>query len=243
MKRNIIKTTIICLALIAIFQSCTSDSKKQNVESEKTVENKTASTKDGKISTAVNLSIDQIPPEIKYEGKVKSAVQWTDQRGENIVLTTETGIYQSKKFKHESDGEDAELFAYHFIKTDGSFKQTWKVYDYISDCPFDVAASFIDKAFTITDLNNNGTAEVWLMYRMVCQSDLSPSDMKIIMYEGQQKFAVRGESKVMHGIDNNGNKMYMGGEYKIDDALSNGPKVFLEFAKALWNKHMSNTDQ
>ncbi|TDO19535.1 M949_RS01915 family surface polysaccharide biosynthesis protein [Pedobacter duraquae] len=243
MKRNIIKTTIICLALISIFQSCTSDSKKQNNESKNMLANNTASTKDGKISTPVNISIDQIPPEIKYEGKIKTAVQWTDQLGENIVLTTETGIYQSKKFKHESDGEDAELFAYHFIKSDGSYKQTWKVYDYISDCPFDVDASFIDKAFTITDLNHNGTAEIWLMYRTVCQSDLSPSDMKIIMYEGQQKFAVRGESKVMHGIDDNGNKMYMGGEYKIDDALSNGPKVFLDFAQTLWDKHMINLPQ
>lgn len=61
------------------------------------------------------------------------------------------------------------------------------------------------------------------------------------MYEGQQKFAIRGENKVMSGKDDNGNDMYMGGKYKIDKAFSNGPKVFLDFAKELWNKNAMKT--
>ena len=158
--------------------------------------------------------------------------------GENIVITTETGIYESKKFKHENDGGDAEIFAYHFIVENNNAKQTWKVYDYISDCPVDIVAEFIDNTFQITDLDNNGVAEIWLMYKTVCHGDVSPSDMKIIMYEGQQKFAIRGENKVMHGIDDDGNEMYMGGEYKIDKAFSDGPIVFLDFAKKLWNKNI-----
>ena len=74
--------------------------------------------------------------------------------------------------------------------------QTWKVYDYIDDCPVDIVASFVKNTFKITDLDNNGVAEIWLMYKTVCHGDVSPSEMKIIMYQGNQKFAMRGENKV-----------------------------------------------
>jgi len=110
------KNTIIFLALISILQSCDGGSKKQkHVQPEKTLKSKTASIYKGKMTKSVNLNIDKIPVEIKYEGKIKHAVQWTDKLGENILITTETGIYQSSKFKHEMDGGDAEIFAYHFI--------------------------------------------------------------------------------------------------------------------------------
>ena len=240
--KNITKNTIIFLVFISILQSCDGDSEKQKQgQSEKMLESKKTPIYKDNMTKPVNISIDKIPAEIKYEGKVKNAVHWTDKLGENIVITTETGIYQSSKFKHEMEGGDAELFAYHFIKSNGDFKQTWKVYDFISDCPVDIVASFIDKTFNITDLNHNGIAEVWLMYETVCHGDVSPMDMKIIMYEGQQKFAMRGKNKIMYGSDENGQKMYDGGKYQIDNAFSNGPTVFLEFAKKLWNKNITGT--
>lgn len=236
------KNAIIFLVFVSILQSCDGQSKKQKrVQSEKILKSKKAAIYKGKMTKPVNISIDKIPQEIKYEGKIKNAVHWTDKLGENIVITTETGIYQSNKFKHEMDGGDAEIFAYHFLKSNGGFKQTWKVYDFISDCPVDIVASFIDKTFDITDLNNNGIAEIWVMYETVCHGDVSPSNMKIIMYEGQQKFAMKGENKIMYGTGDNGQKMYAGGEYKIDNAFSNGPTVFLEFAKKLWNKNITGT--
>lgn len=58
-------------------------------------------------------------------------------------------------------------------------KQTWKIYDYISDCFVDIKAKFIDNTFEITDLDNNGIAEIWLMYKTSCSGSLDPSDMKI----------------------------------------------------------------
>ena len=57
------------------------------------------------------LDLTKLPKGIKYEGKIKSAVRWFDSLGDNVVILTETGIYQSKKFQYENDGSDAELFA------------------------------------------------------------------------------------------------------------------------------------
>ena len=37
------------------------------------------------------------------------------------------------------------------------------------------------------------------MYKTVCHVDVSPCDMKIIMYQGGQKYAIRGKNKVFYG--------------------------------------------
>jgi hypothetical protein len=75
--------------------------------------------------------------------------------------------------------------------------------------------------------------EVWIMYTTVCHGDVSPGDMKIIMYEGKQKFAMRGHDKVQVS-----EKDFDGGDYKFDQAFNAGPKAFRDFAVKLWNKNI-----
>lgn len=69
------------------------------------------------------------------------------------------------------------------------------------------------------------------MYKVSCQSDVSPVPMKIIMYEGNQKYAVRGATRVKVS-----EKEYMGGDYSFDQAFTNGPAAFRRYADQLWNK-------
>ena len=195
----------------------------------------------GQISVT-QLDLTKLPKGIKYEGEIKNAVHWFDSLGDNVVILTETGIYQSKKFKHEDYGHDAELFAYHFIVKNDSASLTWRVYDFISDCTESIEASFIRNTFQVTDLDRNGIAEIWLMYKTVCHGDVSPCTMKIIMYQGNKKYAMRGQNKVCVEIDDDGNRHYLGGEYKFDNAFANGPKAFLEFARKLWDKNIMQTE-
>jgi len=184
------------------------------------------------------LDLTKLTKGIKYEGKIKTAVCWVDSLGDNIAILTETGIYQSEKFIHENDGGDAELFAYHYIVRSDSAIETWKVYDFISDCPVDIEAKYINNSFQVTDLNRDGVGEIWVMYKTVCHGDVSPCNMKIIMYQGQHKFAMRRQNKVYGGTDDNGKIHYIGGDYKFDQAFTDGPKEFLEFARKLWEKNI-----
>lgn len=237
------KITIVIFFTLLLF-ACGKEIKtiEQN-DSETKLENESTSLQKNILSNPIVLSLHEIPSEINFKGKIKNAIKWTDLQGENIVITTETGIYENPHGDSEHEGSaDAELFAYHYLNIDDSFVQTWKVYDFISDCPVDIVAEYIDNTFQITDLDKNGIAEIWLMYEIVCHGDVSPTDMKIIMYEGNQKYAIRGESKVMIGIDDNDKKLYFGGEYKVDSAFLNGPIVFLEFAKKMWDSNLIETD-
>lgn len=185
-----------------------------------------------------SLDVAQLPKGIHYEGKIKTAVSWKDNQGENIVLLTATGIHTSTKFTHENNGNDAELFAYHFILNEQVASPTWKMYDFISDCPVDLEANFIKNTFQVTDLNKDGIGEVWIMYKTVCHGDMSPLTLKIIMYQGKQKFAMRGQSKILLEIDKKGVKHYDGGTYTMDRAFKEGPKEFLAFAKTMWQKNV-----
>jgi hypothetical protein len=185
--------------------------------------------------TITTLTGSQLPQSIKYNGKLKEAIRWTDKMGDNIVITVETGKYENPKFKHEAEGSDAELFAFHYVLKDG-WQQVWKIYDFIQDCPVDLEASFVKKTLQVTDLNKDGTAEIWVMYRTVCHGDVSPFNMKIIMYEGVQKFAMRGETRVQVS-----EKEYIGGSYKFDKAFTDAPPSFRDFAVKLWNKNVVQT--
>jgi hypothetical protein len=229
------KNILPLLLCIVLFSNCKRDKKeaiKTNISTEE------SSTEEPSLLKVEKIDSTQFPKSIKYEGFIKNAVRWKDKSGDNIVITTETGYHINKKFEHDSDGSDAELFAYHYIISGNEAKQTWKVYDFISDCPVDIVASFVKNTFQVTDLNQNGIAETWLMYKTVCHGDVSPCNMKIIMYEGNQKYAIRGESKVAVGIDDHGKKQFIGGEYKLDDKFKKASKVFQEFAQKLWANNL-----
>lgn len=177
------------------------------------------------------LDAKSIPAAIKYTGHIVDAVRWADSSGEHIVITSETGPTPNKS--SEDDGSDAALYAYHYLVSPDSLQLTWRIYDFIKDCSVDIKASFVKNTFAVTDLNHDGKAEVWVVYKTVCHGDVSPLTMKIIMYEDNKKYAIRGSTRVQPAPGQT-----MGGEYTFDNAFKNGPEVFREYAKKLWAKNV-----
>ena len=178
------------------------------------------------------IDVNKIPIEIKYNGKIKSAITWNDKLGKNFVLTCETGEFETKN--SENNGRDSQIYAYHFILSKNIIKQNWIIYDYIKDCPVDIEASFLKNTLYITDLNNDGIGEIWIMYKIVCHGDVSPCEMKIIMYQGKQKLAMRGQNRVKVS-----DKEYYGGNYTFDKAFNEASNYYKDYAKKLWNKNIN----
>jgi len=178
----------------------------------------------------VRLVKESVPKNVKYIGNIINAIRWTDNIGDNVVILT-------KHKKKSNDGYiDHALYAYHYLISSDSSKLTWKVYDNISDCDVDVFLYFLEKSFAVTDLNKDGKAEIWIMYKVSCQGDISPVPMKIIMYQDKKKFALRGTTKV--GVSTN---EYMGGDFSFDDAFKTAPIEFRKYAEKLWNLHKVET--
>jgi hypothetical protein len=189
------------------------------------------------VFTTVKLTKANLPKFIKFKGKIIDAVQYVDSLGENIVLRSETGIYQSKA-DTDNGTNSADLFAYHYILKEDTALLLWRVTDFIKECELDITANFIEGAFFITDLDKDGTSEVWLVYQTSCRGDVSPNTMKVIMYEGQKKFAMKGERKIKVSPTE-----VLGGKYIFDAAFLKADAVFRDYAKKLWKKHELNVDE
>lgn len=216
-----------CFLILIFIVSCNPKEKNQTNE----IDSVNIDKKDSIIAIVVDST--QIPKSIQFNGNLKKAIKWKDKIGENLVILSESGYHRNEKFKHEfDDSSDFELFAYHFSLTKNSSQQIWKMYDFVTDCPVDIEAEFDSQFPTVTDLNKNGIAEVWIMYKTGCHGDVSPVSLKLIMYEGNKKYAMRGENKVQVGADD-----YLGGEYKFDKAFESVP-VFKNFATKLWNENV-----
>jgi len=174
----------------------------------------------------------------KVTGNIVKSLQYEDYTGQNLVLFTETDVVEKPcpdcpLFPSRSKG----LYAYRFLvnQPERTFQQVWQVTDFVRDCIFyEMGASFIEDAIRITDLNNNGEVEIWMVYVLTCRGDTSPKTMKIIMYEGGRKYAVRGETRSLAAEFEDGKKEYAGGEYTLDPAFNAAPYEFVSFAKELW---------
>lgn len=101
-----------------------------------------------------------------------------------------------------------------------------------NDCSTDVGASFIADSVEITDIDKNGYAEVSFMYRVFCSGGVDPQALKLIMYEKNRKYAIRGETLVTFP-----EQPAYGGETKIDPSFKTAPQEFQEFALTQWQKY------
>lgn len=158
--------------------------------------------------------------------QLKRAKKWHDVSGENWLVLYETGAYIEKGNVYPS----AKLSAVLYQKTDSGFVQQWKMMDYIYDCELDLTCEFYDDHLTITDIDQNGLAEITMVYALSCKGDVSPNQKKLIMYEGKNKYAIRGEELMILKKDT------IGGTMEADTAFSKAPPAFLTYAKEQWKK-------
>jgi len=184
--------------------------------------------------SVIDLKQKDIPAAIKYKGDVENVAKFTDKEGDHFVITTtDEGV---KKVDGEDDYRTASLYAYCYNINGGQYNPAWHLYDFADDCQEDIEAVYKPNSFAITDLDHNGVAEVWLMYITACKGDVSPSDMKIIMHEGNKKYAVRGTTRVRVNATD-----YIGGEYSFDAAFKVAPDSFRKYAENLWKKNVNET--
>lgn len=228
--KNILISTILSTA---VFVQC--DKKLEAItQNTPSVTTKTAPPQPIKIEMKP-LPTAEIPKNLAHQGKIHFTKTLTDTLGKHTILYCLTGEVESEKSKTGEQENDTFLYIYDYLETENGYKLNWKIQDEVRNCMFDLAMGFVDKAITATDLDHNNLAEIWNMYHLTCTSDVSPENLKIIMYEGQKKYAVRGEEFVQYPSD--GGTISVGGTYKMDEAFAKSPKEFRDFAKDLWKKN------
>ncbi len=198
---------------------------------------------------------DDVKGFYEYSGQFIGGITWFDKNGENILIISKSDKFlgeiaiEARKNKEyeivdgdtaffgvESEAYDQEIFAYNYVIQDGNPSLLWKMYDFEKNCVGNLFLQYLENPPLLTDLDNDNIMESWIIYKKNCTSDVSPFDMKIIMHEGKQKFALRGKNIVQVGVDS-----YVGGEKEFDSNFQNGDQRFIEYAENLWEKHKINT--
>lgn len=169
--------------------------------------------------------------ELKHQGNIVKAFMWNENLSENYILYCETDVYDSGT--DMPDGKNKEFYIYYYIVQNGETNLMWKINDFVKDCEFDLETHFINEALTVTDLDENGIKEIWTMYRFGCKSDVSPWPLKLIMYEGNEKYAIRGETRDYAQSYNKEEDS----PKKTDVKLKNADGRILEYALNLWKKN------
>jgi hypothetical protein len=176
-----------------------------------------------------NVAGRSIPRSMPHEGRLVAAKRWTDRLGENTLILTQTGKRRASRCEYgEEVCSDAEVYAYHYVRSGASTSLVWRTTDFERGCSFDLYAGYLPESIAVTDLDADGVAESSFMYLLACRSDVSPATLKLIMHEGAQKYAARGSSRPRGAR--------MGGEMQLDQAFARAPRAFGEFVRVQWRR-------
>lgn len=223
-KCKINLTKFLTAFLFVLFVGCTKKAENGNIE--------TGEKPSIEIITE-KISIENLPQEIIFEGNLVEVTKLNDLDGEHIILLTETEKTPSKQIINIEHEIDKKIFVYDYLldKAKTNYILNWKIQDFENNCDFDLIIGFLKGTHRFTDLNRNGKAEIWVMYQKGCVSDISPLEMKIIMYEGNKKHALRGTSIIDFG------DRKFGGEFKLDENFNKASKDLKTFVLKMWEEN------
>jgi hypothetical protein len=245
---------IFCLA--AFLVSCNDTSKKNSGQAKKDSISQAGTSEIIKIEPVKIASAD-VPAALKIKGKIKEAWKWKDKNGENIVVMSVTEPYGHKD-KFDEMLMSSELYATCFLKSDTGYIMLWKVADGIKECFVDLTCEFLKGSTSITDLDKNGIAETKVQYITACRGDVSPSYMYLVMYEGNNRFSLRGSmwlksseedkftvtendvnlEKLPKKQDEFEQILQSYGRYETEKNFASAPAEFLPYARREWMKYV-----
>ena len=177
------------------------------------------------------IAKNALPKNIRYQGKPIQALKFQDNTGTYIALTTATG---EQAQKGDDEFRQAHLYAYLYqLKANGKTSVVWQLHDFIDECDLDIVAEFVPGSFSVTDLDKDGKAEVWVAYRLACNGDISPSELKLVMHEGTTKYAKHGIGKIKIG-----NAIQPDGGEVMSDDFKKAPDAVRQYAGKLWSKYL-----
>lgn len=203
-----------------------------------------------------DVSSNQIPTEMKIKGNVISAISYKDAYGLNYIIQTETALLTPKSAveaakKYElinvngrvdtirdvvSDYRIKGLFVYHYTQNNDSINLLWKNLDNVTDCSYKyLKGEYLTKPL-VTDLDNNGVAEVWLVYQLGCRDTATvPLGMKLVLYQDKNAYVIRGMRQTLHASEKEIQELESA--VKADAGFNNLHPDIKNYARELWNKY------
>lgn len=154
-------------------------------------------------------------------GDVAGGFAFVDTAGTNYVIFT-TSVSEL-----EDDAATGTLRIRHLVVTSDATRTVRDYVEFVRDCPFDIVLEPKWGDWSVSDVDDDGIAETSFAYSAACVSDVSPVTHKVIVAEGGQEYALRGETYLR--LPNNGD-IVEGGAFRADPM----PTPFREAAVRVW---------
>ena len=189
----------------------------------------TASADPAKPITTTAVTAAQLPKGVTVRGDTfLAATRFDDKNGTNYVV-----LSSKASQKPSGDGatsRSAFLFLDDWVvPAKGAPRSLLPVRDFVEDCVMGaVDAKFHDDAFSITDLDHDGVAEITFGYELACRSDVSSATYKLLLLENGTKFILRGTTKIRDDAAS--------GSFTADPAEAKWPAALLAHVKSVWAK-------
>ena len=175
------------------------------------------------------VTLAELPSGIPVTGTFVAAVTWTDKTGPNTALFT----YQKSQ---ASEGVSVRLQASGYRKDADAatgWTKNWKLQDGVENCDLDITAHFVRSSIEVTDLDENGIAEVSFVYRQACNGGMDLVDQKLFLIEGEKKHPIRGATQLVN-INENGKGGHYDGPMTVSPLFNQAPSSFKPFAVKKW---------
>ncbi len=186
------------------------------------------------VGTAVQiLDFDgKAPAGVKVDGKIQGGLHWKDKNGENLIIFDRAEASRKSKANEGESLLTTTMMARHLKATTTGWTPVRDYKEVVDSCEFDTRADLKTdaKAWSISDLDQDGVAEATWVWYSTCTSDVSPATKKVMMTIGDKKYPLRGNTKVDAGGGD-----IMGGDFKVDPAFADLDAKFLAHAKKIWN--------
>jgi hypothetical protein len=110
------------------------------------------------VSELSSLEKRKLPSNTIPKGTLVYAGGWDDADGKHIITLSFNSSTREDR-EYEFTYESTHLYAHHYLldTLTNSYKETWKIKEFVNDCEFDLTAEFINNAIQISDENENGT--------------------------------------------------------------------------------------
>ncbi|TBO34260.1 hypothetical protein EYS42_02190 [Aquabacterium lacunae] len=162
--------------------------------------------------------------------------QYEDQNGKHLVALMQSADAKTSRRAAKATGTAAwqgpALYAVSWRLKGARWVAEWALRDGV-ECPeLDAEARFVLPQVTTLDADDDGVAEVYLPYKLLCGGGVDPKTLKVIMRSGEQKLAVRGSTRVILP-----DQAPAGGDYQLDEALDlPANKPFRRQLMKLWQQ-------
>ena len=180
-------------------------------------------------------SMKEIPAGMNgIKGNFFEGYTWNDKNGVNYFIYTLTDERESSDYLTTQY-----MYCYHYKKTSSGFELIRTTTDFVKESGVEIHLGIFENGILITDIDQDGYAEITYIYRVGAAGDVSPLPVKLIMLENGEKYAIRGQETIAGRIYGDFPSV-SDFDKNIDPSFNKAPKGFLEFAELVWGKFALN---